>query len=219
MALAPLCTRAACYALGGGQRAFARPSRLVESVDAAAGALVLRAHGLEDDDPIELTAESVATIGAAAASAPGGTSLGTTYYADRRSSDRIGLRLTPGGSPIASFTDAGAGKIGIREDHGVKLDKAIADATELVAAHATASGRPVSADVLGGITARLAVRIYFDGSKEATRYIDERLLSSMLSGRPIPGATDATPSVVENGAVVVTLAGGGWRDEGDEYRV
>ena len=77
----------------------------------------------------------------------------------------------------------------------------------------------MSADVLGGITARLAVRIYFDGSKEATRYIDERLLSSMLSVRPIPGATDATPSVVENGAVVVTLAGGGWRDEGDEYRV
>ena len=56
-------------------------------------------------------------------------------------------------------------------------------------------------------------------SVEAMRMLDDRMLARWAAGKPVKGAADATVSTVENGAVAVVLEGGGWRQEGDEYRV
>lgn len=226
------CVRANVYALGLPPEAFARPPRIVEGVDAAAGRLLVRAHGLSANDPVTLLVQSSSALGADPSALPGGLSEGVTYYAQPSGSDALTLSATAGGTSIASFADVGVGAFGFLIDVGAIIDQHIDDAAAVIEEHLTAHTGPVSAAVLAGLNARMAARslapalglgnpVYAKAyeSVEAMRMLDDRMLARWAAGKPVKGAADATVSTVENGAVAVVLEGGGWRQEGDEYRV
>lgn len=228
------CTRASVYALGFGPEAFARPPRLIDGVVAASGTLLLRAHGQATDTALSLAVLSSSILGAPASALPPELAQGVTYYAQPgSSSDSMQLSATPGGAVISPFTDAGTGVFGLLIDHGAHLDRAIADATALVDAHLVAHRGPVAADVVEGVAARLAARIYVGAhglgnaayarayeEVSSMRIMDERLMAGWLAGKPLPaGSTDATPTLAENGALLISLEGRGFLDACDEDRV
>jgi hypothetical protein len=224
------CTRADVYALGLGPEAFARPPRLVEGVVAASATVQLSAHGLSADQPITLSVQSGGgLLGMAASSLPGGLVEGVTYYAQPLSGDTFQLSTAPSIAPIASFLSGGVGVFGVFVDHGPALDAAITEADALLDAHLTAHKGPVTAPVVRGVAARISARIYVGAhglgnpvyakayeSVEALRIMDERLMQGWYAGRPLPaGATDASPTVPEMGAVLVTLADRGFNERED----
>lgn len=231
------CTRADVYALGLPPEVFARPARSVGQVIPSSGTIVLRAHGLSTDAPISLSLLSTSSIpGSPAAALPGGLSAGVSYYVQPIGSDSFQLATTAGGTPIASFTDAGVGVLGILVDHGPYLDACIEDFARMIEAHLTAHRGPiVVSPVLTGINARGAADSYvgahgagnailrqaYDQAGIARRRIlDDRMLTAWLNGKPLPfGSVDATPTVAEGGAVAVRLISRGFFDDCEDNRV
>lgn len=226
------CTRTNVYALGLSPEAFARPARPIEDVNTGSGILFLRSHGLAADAPVTLSLLSVSTLGAPAAALPGGLAE-QGYYAQPINSDALRLSTAPGGAPISSFSTAGAGVFGLIVDHGVYLDAAIDAAGTVIDAYAVAHKAPLQAAVLTIVSAFLAARIYvaahafgnpvFAKMHEPPEWLKaliDRLFALWLSGAPLPaGSSDATPSIVENGAALVPLLGRGYHDEEEEQRV
>ena len=213
-----LCTRENVYATGLPPEMFSRPPRMIEGVTPETGVFTLRSHGLKLDAPVILAVLSTSTLGATAASLPGGASAGFAYYAHPLGSDTFSLALSAGGVPIASFTDAGSGVFGVIVDHGAYLDAAIDAATAIVYQFTSAHAQPIAADVLTFVAAFVAARIYlvshtsgnseFAKAGEAPSWIRslvDKLFDIWTKGAPILGAVDATPSVTDNGAALVPI--------------
>lgn len=224
-------TRQNVYALGLSPEAFARPPRELEGVVPSSGLLLLRSHGFDVDAPTVLVTLSSSVLGAPAAALPTGLTEGLTYFArPTGSSDTFALAATPGGSPIASFADAGEGRFGALIDHGVYLDAAIASASALVESYAIAHKGPINAAILPLVEAIIATRIYvtahafgnpvfaksmaFEPPDFIRKLIDE-LMRLWISGAPIVGATDVTPDFAEDSAVLVDLDGRGFLERED----
>ena len=197
--------------------AAASPPLLVEDVDAAQGLLFYRAHGLALDAPIELRLIRDTTPGAPAPALPAGLAEGITYGADPLTASSFRLRLA--GSPITSFPDAGTGRVAFFSDPGASIDIAIDRAWTLVMEHCTAHGGDVEAQIVTDAAGALAVRLYvaamaagdaakaasYDGLAALWPETYRPLLDAYLAGRPVRGATDATPLISEGSPRFVRL--------------
>jgi len=212
------CTRANVYGLGLAPRAFARPAEPIEIADPATGRLALRSHGLSTDHPIELRVISSSTLGAAPAALPAGLVEGPYFAQPGGVSDSFQVSLATGGTPISSFGDAGSGVFAVIVDHGPYLDAAIDAATATIDVYAVAHKAPIQAAVLPFVSAFLAARIYVAAHAAANplfakmadppdylRAIVDKMFSLWVSGVPLAGAIDATPTKAEMGAVAVRL--------------
>src|SRR6185312_1161860 len=123
--------------------------------------------------------------------------------------------------PISAFGDSGSGVLSIVVDHGPYLDAAIEAASAVIDQYARAHAAPITSAALPFVCAFLAARIYVAthrallpeakaGEAEAPSWIRgllDKLFAVWLAGAPILGATDATPTVPEMGAVLVELEG------------
>ncbi len=216
------CARTDVYAIGLAPEAFRRPPREVEAVTPATGTLTIRSHGLAPNAPVSLAVLSSSTLGAPVAAVPTGTAVATPYYAlpVAGSSDLFQIAIAPNGAPL-TFSDAGAGVFGVLVDHGAYLDAAIVAASAVFDQYARAHASPIVADVARVLCAYLAARIYgmahaagnpaFMVAAEAPswlRGILDKLFQIYMEGAPILGATDATPTTAEAGAILVALAPG-----------
>lgn len=108
----------------GGQNSAT--SAMPVTITAGSGLLTFAsAHGLVENDRIML-------VGAPGATAPGGTTLNTFYYASVASSTTIRLKASTGGSAIASFTDAGSGSLYVRFCQGAIAALVSQSATQIL---------------------------------------------------------------------------------------
>jgi hypothetical protein len=156
-------TRTDVYKLALRAQAFVCAPRVIVEVDDDAGTLTLPGHGLSDDDPVRLSLDGAESsiIGTADPALPGGLSASTLYYAQpvADSSDLFKLSTSVGGSPIASFTDAGAGTFGLVVDHGPALDACLVATAAIIDEHLTAHEPPIQVDPDTGVYPPILVEV------------------------------------------------------------
>lgn len=209
------CTRNDVHRIGLDAQMFRRAPREVEGVVPSTGTITIRSHGFAAGDPLSLAVLSSSTLGAAAASVPIGTSVGTPYWAlpVGGSSDLFQISTTPNGTPV-TFSDSGSGVWGVLIDHGPYLDAAIVSASVVFDQYARAHASPIAADVVPTLCAYLAARVYIGAHAPSDpKFAEKAEAPSWLRGilnelftvylhdqAPILGAVDATPSIAEAGA-------------------
>lgn len=217
-------TRQSLLDLGVPPPVAGRVPLLVEQVVIAAGLLFYRSHGLALDAPLTFRAISSTTLGAPPAALPSPELVeGTVYYARPTSSDAFQVATAPSPSPpIASFAATASARFGFLVDPGAALDLAIQRAWTVVQSDCTAHGGDTAAPLLTDAARALAARFYvvtlctgdptkaaqYDGLARLYAEIYAPKLAAFFTGTPIRGAVDATPGIVEDGAVLVQLPRG-----------
>lgn len=191
---------------------------LVEHTTDGAGLLYYRGHGLALDAPLSLRTISSTTLGSPPSSLPAPLVEGVTYYARPSSSDAFALAMAISpAAPIAPFTAPAAGRFGFVLDFGVALDAAIADAWAIVQSLCTAHGGDTTAPILTSAAKALAARLYiavvcagdatkaasYDGIAKLFAEVYEPQLRAYFAGVPVRGAVDQTPTLADNGAILI----------------
>ncbi len=191
---------------------------LVEQVDAAAGLLFIRAHGMSDGDAFSLRLHVDTTLGATAGTLPPELDEGVAYEAVPVTADSF--RVRDNGSTILTFASAGTGRFSVLTDPADALDKAIDDAWATVHARLIAHGGDVEAEIVTIATRYFAARLYvthmaagdpvkaesFDGLVALWTEEYKPLLEAYFRGVPVRGGRDATPTVSEGSPRFVKLA-------------
>jgi hypothetical protein len=185
-----------------------------ESVNAATGTIEIPSHGFTAADIITFRVTDGGHL-------PTAISAATPYYPIPVSADLFQVALTPGGTPIASFYQAGAGW-SVAVDPVRRIQAHIDDAAAVIDEHLTAHEPPIQPDpvtgklpqILIGMNARIAARravtsLAFENDAFrvatdrlfATEAEDLKILEDWKKGKPItPRPTDETPATADNGA-------------------
>lgn len=201
--------------------AFVHPRQKVETVSVSLSTLTVRAHGLPLDHPV--TVAPYVTVTGQSGVLPAPLAAGTVYYAIPAGSDGVKLAASPGGAAIA-LTDVGSGVFGILRDYEPDLTACRYEAARLIDWDAIAHRSPLSADQLKGCNARLGTKLYaaahprnppfaerFEASNKVYAEEYEPRLARLAAGASLPaGSSDATPTIAENGSVIVPLQGRGY---------
>jgi hypothetical protein len=202
------------FLLGLSAQAFVILARPFDAVDAASATVRLKAHGLTVLDVITFEVTEGGAL-------PTGISAFTPYYPISITADLFRVALSPNGTPIASWVDAGSGWT-IQVDTTRRILAHNEQCAAQIDEHLTAHKPPIQADsqtgkfpqVLVGLNARMTARaavISLAIENEAYRVprdrlmdreeADMKMLKDWEAGKPIqPRPTDATPAIAENSA-------------------
>jgi len=211
--MASYVTLAEKFALGLGAEAFVAASRPITAVNAAANTLTIPGHGANTDDTCRL--ESTGGL-------PAPLAEGVVYYAEPvpGSLDLLKLRASAGGVAIdlssAGDSDAVHSILFDPTPKILQMIEAVSgDYEQALHAHAL----PLSVvpphlkkAVVSEVDAELTTVVglvrpnYQDASIPARAAQARSFRDRLRAGEPLRGATDATPTVAESGAV-------GWGDE------
>jgi hypothetical protein len=202
------------FLLGLSAQAFVVLARPVDAADAATATIRLKGHGLTTLDVITFEV----TEGGALQT---GISAFTPYYPIPITADLFRIALTPNGTPIASWADAGSGW-SVQVDTTRRILAHNEQCAAQIDEHLTAHKPPIGVDlttgkypqVLVGLNARMTARaavISLAIENEAYRVprdrlmereeADMKMLKDWEEGKPIqPRPTDGTPAIAENSA-------------------
>jgi hypothetical protein len=205
-------TRDDLFQLALAASAFVAYARPYDAVDAATATIRIKGHGFSNDDLI--------TFECATGTLPNGISQFAIYHPIVVSGDLFQVATVAGGTPIASWSDAGEGWA-VAVDMNRRLDLHLKAASAFVDEHLTAHEPPIDPDpdtgeyppLLVQITARIAARAAI-GSLEtenpqykvpidrllAREPADSVILADWKAGKPIqPRPVDST-TVADNSA-------------------
>lgn len=209
------CTVQNVFDLGLSARAFPAVAMPPESVNEFTATIEIPSHGFTAADIITFRVTDGGRL-------PTNITAATLYYPIPVSADLFRVALTPGGTPIASWYDAGAGWA-VAVDPIRRLQANIDAMAAFIDEHLTAHDPPIQPDPVTGryppilvyMNAQLAARrsvtsLMFENAEFraaadrlfAAEQKDNDMLESWRKGKPItPRPTDETPAIAENGAI------------------